>query len=66
MEGLEVDSSWKLWRCDPMFMIWGELHWILQIIDPRDRVWEGCHPGDCRYVTPGAGSGVVTLETAKV
>ena len=67
-----------------MFMVWGKLHWILQIFDPRDRVWEGgspwrlctgdpryrtwerCHPGDCRNVTPGAGSGVVTLETAKV
>ena len=23
-----------------MFMVWGELHWILQISDPRDRAWE--------------------------
>ena len=41
VQGLEVGSCWKLWRCDPMFMVWGELHWILQIFDPRDRVWEG-------------------------
>ena len=40
VEGLVVGSSWKLWSCDPMFMVWGELHWILQISDPRDRAWE--------------------------
>ena len=38
VKGLEVGTCWKLWRCDPMFMVWGELHWILQIFDPRDMV----------------------------
>ena len=31
--------------------------------DPRCRVWEGGHPGDCFNVTPGTMSGRgVTLE----
>ena len=40
-----------------MFMVWGELHWILQIFDPRDRVWEGGHHGDYAHGTPGTGPG---------
>ena len=31
--------------------------WKLQTFDPRYRVWEGGHTGDCAQVTPGAGSG---------
>ena len=50
-----MGSSWKLQRCDPMFMVWGELHWILQLFDPRDRVWGWGHHGDSAHVTPGTG-----------
>ena len=31
--------------------------WKLQIFDPRYRVWEGGHTGDCAQVTLGSGSG---------
>ena len=40
-----------------MFMVWGELHWILQIFDPRDRIYKGAHHGDYAHVTPGTGPG---------
>ena len=38
-----------------MFMVWGELHWILQIFDSSDRVWEGGHHGNYAHGTPGTG-----------
>ena len=37
--------------------------WSLCTCDPRYMTWEKYHPGDCRNVTPTAGSGAVTLET---
>ena len=37
--------------------------WRLCTCNPRYRTWERYHPGDCRNVTPHAGSGAVTLET---
>ena len=57
VQGLEVGSCWKLWRCDPMFMVWGELHWILQIFDPRDKICKGAHHEDYAHGTPGTGPG---------
>lgn len=54
VQGLEVGSCWKLWRCDPMFMVWG-VHWILQIFDPEGQGLGGDHDGDYAHGTPGTG-----------
>ena len=38
-----------------MFMVWGELHWILQIFDPRDKIFKGAHHGGYAHGTPCTG-----------
>ena len=38
-----------------MFMVWGELHLILQIFDPRDKIFKGAHHGGYAHGTPCTG-----------
>ena len=60
----------KLWTCEPsagfggvnigdfgygnLSAMFGSLCPKLWMCDPRFRIWEGCHPGNGAYLTPGA------------